>query len=48
VETMDTSFKDAESRYDIHRVACGDCHPKGVPKVQRSGRIENLLRPAIR
>src|SRR5574341_427060 len=48
VETMDTSFKNPDGLHDIHRVACGDCHPKGVPKVQRSGRIENLLRPAIR
>lgn len=31
VETMDTSFKSADSRHDIHRVACADCHPKGVP-----------------
>jgi choline dehydrogenase-like flavoprotein len=30
VETMDTTFKDPESRNDVHRVACGDCHPKGV------------------
>lgn len=31
VETMDTTFKRRESRHDIHRVACLDCHPKGVP-----------------
>jgi hypothetical protein len=31
VETMDTTFKSAESRNDVHRVACADCHPKGVP-----------------
>jgi len=32
VETMDTTFKSPESRHDVHRVACLDCHPKGVPK----------------
>ncbi len=31
VETMDTTFKSSESRHDIHRVACLDCHPAGVP-----------------
>jgi hypothetical protein len=31
VETMDTTFKSRASRHDIHRVACLDCHPKGVP-----------------
>jgi hypothetical protein len=31
VETMDTSFRSRESRHDIHRVACPDCHPAGVP-----------------
>lgn len=32
VEKMDTTFKDAKSRFDIHTVKCADCHPKGVPK----------------
>jgi hypothetical protein len=32
VEKMDTSFKSPESLHDIHRVACIDCHPAGVPK----------------
>jgi hypothetical protein len=32
VETMDTTFKSATSRHDIHRVGCRDCHPGGVPK----------------
>jgi hypothetical protein len=32
VETMDTTFKSRDSRHNIHRVACLDCHPKGVPK----------------
>lgn len=31
VEKMDTSFRSAESRNDIHRVACRDCHPAGPP-----------------
>ncbi len=31
VEKMDTTFKSADSRNDVHRVACLDCHPKGVP-----------------
>jgi hypothetical protein len=36
VATMDTTFKSAESRHDIHRVACADCHPKGVPRKARA------------
>ncbi len=32
VEKMDTTFKSRESRNDVHRVACIDCHPKGVPQ----------------
>ena len=32
VEKMDTTFKSAESLHDIHRVACLDCHPEGVPR----------------
>jgi hypothetical protein len=32
VEKMDTTFRDAKSRFDIHTVKCADCHPKGVPK----------------
>ena len=31
VETMDTTFKSADSGHDVHRVACADCHPTGVP-----------------
>jgi len=40
VETMDTTFRSRTSRYDVHRVACLDCHPKGVPakKAAASGR----------
>jgi hypothetical protein len=32
VEKMDTTFKSSESLHDVHRVACIDCHPAGVPK----------------
>ncbi len=32
VEKMDTTFRSKESRHDVHRVACLDCHPAGVPK----------------
>jgi hypothetical protein len=32
VETMDTTFKTPDSRHDVHRVSCADCHPGGVPK----------------
>jgi hypothetical protein len=31
VETMDTTFRSPESRHDVHRVACADCHPDRVP-----------------
>jgi hypothetical protein len=31
VEKMDTTFRSLESPHDIHRVACEDCHPRGVP-----------------
>ncbi len=32
VEKMDTTFANPESKHNIHRVKCEDCHPKGVPK----------------
>jgi hypothetical protein len=31
VETMDTTFRSADSKHSIHWVKCADCHPKGVP-----------------
>jgi hypothetical protein len=31
VEKMDTSFRSLDSVHNIHRVACEDCHPRGVP-----------------
>ncbi|HZT34102.1 MAG TPA: multiheme c-type cytochrome [Bryobacteraceae bacterium] len=32
VEKMDTTFKDKNSKHNIHFVKCADCHTKGVPK----------------
>jgi hypothetical protein len=32
VEKMDTTFSKPDSRHNIHRVKCQDCHPQGVPK----------------
>lgn len=31
VEKMDTTFRDTASTHNVHRVACVDCHPGGVP-----------------
>jgi len=31
VDKMDTTFQSPASKYNIHFVACADCHPKGVP-----------------
>jgi hypothetical protein len=31
VKQMDTTFKSAASRHNIHFVKCADCHPDGVP-----------------
>jgi hypothetical protein len=47
VEKMDTTFRSAESKHNIHWVKCGDCHPKGVPKkrVQRLVRSDKMLLP---
>lgn len=36
VAKMDTTFKSPDSRHDLHRVACLDCHPAGVPKKRAS------------
>jgi len=38
VEKMDTTFKSTESLHNVHRVACLDCHPKGVPKKKEASR----------
>ena len=35
VEKMDTTFRDPNSRHDVHRVKCIDCHEKGVPPRKR-------------
>jgi hypothetical protein len=32
VRKMDTTFLSADSKHNIHTVACLDCHPGGVPK----------------
>lgn len=32
VEKMDTTFRNLQSRHNVHTVQCADCHPKGVPK----------------
>jgi Cytochrome c3/Cytochrome c554 and c-prime len=32
VTTMNTTFFDKKSPYNIHSVGCIDCHPKGIPK----------------
>ena len=37
VATMDTTFKSVDSLHDVHRVACADCHPKGVPVKRNQG-----------
>jgi hypothetical protein len=31
VEKMDTSFRSLDGAYNVHRVACEDCHPRGAP-----------------
>lgn len=31
VEKMDTTFKDKNSKHNIHSVRCLDCHEKGIP-----------------
>jgi Cytochrome c554 and c-prime len=36
VETMDTTFRSRASSHDVHRVACLDCHPRGVPAKRRA------------
>jgi hypothetical protein len=37
VATMDTTARSRDSRHDIHRVHCTDCHPGGAPKGKASG-----------
>ena len=38
VETMDTSFRSADSKHNIHWVKCADCHPKGIPAKRQAAR----------
>jgi hypothetical protein len=42
---MDTTFKSADSRDDVHRVACLDCHAKGAPKRKA---FASARRPGVR
>lgn len=35
VQKMDTTYLSADSRHNIHTVACEDCHPNGTPKNRR-------------
>jgi len=37
VETMDTTFKSAQSQHNIHFVKCADCHKRGIPRRRRVG-----------
>jgi hypothetical protein len=34
VTTLDTTFKDPKSKFNIHFVKCTDCHTKGIPPVK--------------
>ncbi len=34
VTKMDTTFRDRNSRHNIHFVKCADCHPRGIPKAK--------------
>ncbi len=38
VEKMDTTFANASSPHNIHRVRCTDCHQHGIPKMKTSQR----------
>jgi hypothetical protein len=40
VEKMDTTFRSAESKHNIHWVKCVDCHTKGVPP-KKVARLES-------
>jgi len=39
VEKMDTTFRNPESKHNIHFVKCLDCHPKGVPRKKTPERL---------
>jgi hypothetical protein len=36
VAKMDTTFRSSDSRHNIHRVSCSDCHASGVPEIKKS------------
>ena len=38
VEKMDTTFRSASSKHNVHWVKCVDCHPNGVPKKKEISR----------
>ena len=40
VLTMDTTYRARDSRHDIHRVSCRDCHGEAVPQGRRSAGLE--------
>lgn len=42
VEKMDTTFRDLESRRNIHTVKCIDCHPSGVPRRREGGQFRSV------
>jgi hypothetical protein len=42
VETMDTTFRSADSGHNIHRVRCEDCHKDGVPP-RRSAQVAEAV-----
>jgi len=39
VEKMDTTFRSATSKNNIHWVKCVDCHPKGAPKKKEQTKL---------
>jgi hypothetical protein len=36
VEKMDTTFRSADSKHNVHSVKCADCHPRGVPRKKQA------------
>jgi hypothetical protein len=35
VTTLDTTYRDSNSKNNIHFVSCTTCHPKGIPPVKK-------------
>ena len=44
VEKMDTTFKDKNSKHNVHFVKCGDCHTHGIPTKKISTTSAPLVR----